>query len=183
MNIGCGINKYDGYVNIDSVDLYLPDLLMNAEVVPWPFEESSIDEIMFNHSLEHMGGDNEVFFSLICELYRVCANGAIVQINVPHPRHDNFINDPTHVRIVTPELLSLFSKKNNLTWRETGAPNTQLALRLNVDFDILHVDVTPDEKYTKLIGDGFYGADEIFDLSRKYNNVISEYKIVLKVNK
>ncbi len=53
-------------------------------------------------------------------MYRVCRDGAVISISVPHPRHDDFINDPTHVRVVTPELLNLFNKKLNKQWAEGG---------------------------------------------------------------
>jgi hypothetical protein len=48
------------------------------------------------------------------EIYRVCRHDAVVHVVVPHPRHDDFINDPTHVRPITPEVLSLFDRSTNL---------------------------------------------------------------------
>ena len=100
-----------GYVNVDKFDYGKPDTLMDLEETPWQFADDSVDEIMLNHTLEHLGRDAQTFFAIIKEIYRVCKNNALIEINVPHPRHDHFINDPTHVRIVTPALLDLFSKK------------------------------------------------------------------------
>ena len=51
------------------------------------------------------GRIRRVFLGMMKELYRICRDGAEIEINVPHPRHDNFIGDPTHVRIITPDTL------------------------------------------------------------------------------
>ena len=111
LNMGCGQNKIDGYLNIDKHIECKPDLQFDLEKFPWPFKNSEVNEVLFNHSLEHIGADTDVFLNIMKELYRVCNADAKIQINVPHPRHDNFINDPTHVRIITPETFALFSKK------------------------------------------------------------------------
>ena len=85
LNLGCGVNKIEGYLNIDKYPSGNPDMLMDLEEIPWKFDENSVDEILLNHVLEHLGAEVEVFFSIIKEMYRVCKNGTIIQINVPHP--------------------------------------------------------------------------------------------------
>ena len=35
------------------------------------------------------------------ELYRISCDQANIHISVPHPRHDDFLADPTHVRPIT----------------------------------------------------------------------------------
>ena len=50
------------------------------------------------HVLEHLGRDTDTFLAIWKELYRVAAPGATVRIVVPHPRHQDFLQDPTHVR-------------------------------------------------------------------------------------
>lgn len=86
-----------------------------------PAGTNEVDEVLFHHSLEHLGRETRVFFGIIQELYRVCKAGAKVQINVPHPRHDHFMGDPPHVRAITPPLLAMFSKKENERWKKWGA--------------------------------------------------------------
>ena len=71
------------------------------------------------------------------ELYRICKNGSIIDIIVPHPRNDDFISDPTHVRPITDLLLSLYDKELNLQWTKDGAANSPLALIHNVNFKII----------------------------------------------
>jgi|GEM_PF-1906114 len=38
LNIGCGFNKIDGYVNVDAFPDCSPDVLWDLETTPWPFE-------------------------------------------------------------------------------------------------------------------------------------------------
>jgi CheY-like chemotaxis protein len=89
------------------------------------------------HVLEHLGRDTDIYLGIFRELHRVCRDGAQIRIVVPHPRHDVFLNDPTHVRAVTRESLELFSLAKNREWAASGAANTQLARFLGIDFEIV----------------------------------------------
>ena len=112
-------------------------MVSDLESLPWPWPDNSVDEVIFKHSLEHLGQDPRTFLGMMKELYRVCRNGAEITVTVPHPRHDDFIGDPTHVRIITPEMLALFDRKQCDTWQRMGASNTPLAHYLHVDFAVV----------------------------------------------
>src|SRR3954452_15303504 len=101
-NMGCGRRKLEGYVNVDAVAASGADQVWDLEQTPWPWADGCAEEIRFIHSLEHMGADTKVFLAIIQETYRIAAPGCRVVIHVPHPRHDHFLGDPTHVRPVTP---------------------------------------------------------------------------------
>jgi hypothetical protein len=45
LNLGCGQNKRDGFVNIDKYPTFAPDLLWDLEQTPYPFEAGSVTEI------------------------------------------------------------------------------------------------------------------------------------------
>lgn len=183
INMGCGLNKLDGYINIDKFATCKPDLVVDLEKFPWPFESDSISEVLFNHSLEHLGQSSDVFLEIMAELYRVCAPGARVFVNVPHPRHDHFLGDPTHVRQITPELFSLFSKKKCREWEQGGFSNSPLALYLNVDFDLQSVTKVLDPIYSELFSSGKINEYELNKCSRELNNVVQEFRMVLEVVK
>lgn len=183
LNMGCGHNKIDGFINVDSSPVCRPDVVCNLEVTPWPWKDSSVKEVLFNHSLEHLGADPKVFLALMKELYRVCVNGAIISINVPHPRHDNFIGDPTHVRVISPQVLSLFNKELNDEWQKMRDPNTPLAHYLGVDFAIIKYVTVLDEPYASQHQTGAI-SDELIGIAlREKNNVASEFRITLRVRK
>src|SRR3546814_18281578 len=114
LNIGCGFNKLDGYLNVDGFSDCAPDMLWDLESTPWPFDEDAVDEIYANHVLEHLGQATGTFFAIVREIYRVVRHGGEVQINVPHPLHNSFLTDPTHVRRFTADTFLMLSRTRNL---------------------------------------------------------------------
>ena len=62
LNLGCGYNKREGFVNVDSSPHCAPDLIHDLEEFPWPWADSSIDEILMVYVLEHLGATTEVYF-------------------------------------------------------------------------------------------------------------------------
>lgn len=183
LNMGCGMNKINGFVNVDKFLECQPDVQMDLEVLPWLFGDNEVDEVLFHHSLEHIGADPKIFLGMMKELYRVCKPGAEIRINVPHPRHDNFIGDPTHVRIISPQVLSLFSKKNNYHWQKIGAPNSQLAIYLDIDFEITHAEQVVENAYMQRLVNKEISEAELRRFIQEKNNIVAEYKITLKVVK
>ena len=101
LNLGCGNKIMEGYVNVDKFNLYDIDIKHDLERFPYPFESETVEEIILSHVLEHIGQDPDVFIKILKELYRICKNQALINIAVPHPRHEAFISDPTHVRPIT----------------------------------------------------------------------------------
>lgn len=175
LNLGCGQQHMEGYVNVDREPSMRPDLVMDMEQFPWPFESDSVDEVVASHVLEHVGAEPPVFIGIMKELYRVCRAGARVRIAVPHPRHDNFFDDPTHVRAVTPMTLALFSKKQCAQWKAEGASNSPLAVYADVDFELRDLNVKVAEKYR--------GHPNLDEMVQHWNNVATEYRMVLEVIK
>ena len=96
LNLGCGQNKLDNFINVDKHQTCIPDMVWDLEVFPWPFESNSIDEIVLHHSLEHMGAQVDIFLGIMQELYRICMSDAKLKISVPHHHCDAFHGDPTH---------------------------------------------------------------------------------------
>lgn len=182
-NMGCGFDKRPGWINVDSFAGCNPDEVVNLESVPWPWLDNSADAVMFNHSLEHLGRDPQVFLGIMKELYRICQDQAVIDIRVPHPRHDNFINDPTHVRPITADMLFLFDKESCLEWARIGASNTPLALHLDVDFYPENVAYMPDPRYAELLQSGKISGAELEVLMREKNNVVQEIQVKLRVKK
>lgn len=183
LNLGCGYKKQPGFVNVDLSGECSPDVVWDLEKTPWPWESDSVDAVTFIHSLEHLGADHRVFKEMMRELYRVCCNGAEVLIKVPHPRHDDFITDPTHVRPITPGTMSLMSKRLNQEWIKMGAANTPLALYWGVDFDIKKVEFLLDEPYSTERSSGMLSSERLALLSRERNNVVKEITLSITVVK
>lgn len=182
-NMGCGHNKKPGYVNVDAFSEGGPDQVVDLETLPWPWADNTADEMVFNHSLEHMGGDPKIFLGIMKEIYRVSKPDGVVQINVPHPRHDDFLNDPTHVRPVTAEMMALFDRSLNDKWKEIGAANSPLAHYTGVDFETVNVQNVIEETYLEQYQSGAITVDQIVEYVGSRLNVVKEIQITLKVRK
>ncbi|HXD46871.1 MAG TPA: methyltransferase domain-containing protein [Pseudolabrys sp.] len=183
LNLGCGNRKVPGWVNVDKVQACHPDQVVDLEQLPWPWADDSVEEVMLSHVLEHLGEDTKTYLGLIKELYRVCRNGAKIVILVPHPRHDFFLDDPTHVRTITPGGLALFSQKANRQWIASGAANTPLGIYHGVDFSIESVNLPLDEPWRTRHERKEIADDELQHAVRHYNNVVVEFQIVLRAVK
>lgn len=135
LNLGCGYNKIAGYVNVDHDPKCQPDIVADLEE-RLPFEDSSVDEIIMFHVLEHLGQDVKTYFAFWKELYRVLKPEGELKITVPHWNHENFHHDPTHVRKVTPVGINMFNQKKNMETIAENGQETTLGLQLNIDVEV-----------------------------------------------
>ena len=181
LNLGCGGQILAGYCNVDK--LGTPDLTWDLETVPWPWPDNSADEVLLSHVLEHLGQTPDSFLAIMRELYRVCRDGALVKVVVPHPRSDLFLSDPTHVRAITPMMLEMFSRRMNQAWQQMGGANTPLALQCGVDFEIVSSVMILDEPYLSLHQSGKITTEQLQEMERTQNNIVSQIEMMLKVVK
>ena len=181
LNLGCGAQKLDGFIGVDKYGE--PDVRHDLEQLPWPWADSSVAAVKMIHVLEHLGQDPKVFIGIMKELYRVCAPGARIEIVVPHPRHDYFLGDPTHVRPITYQVMSLFDRELCLEWQAKGIASTPLALYHGVDFKVTKVLQVPDQPYLAMLVEKRITPDEMVQFERSRNNVIAEIRLELEVRK
>ena len=183
LNLGCGSKIMDGFVNVDKFDYYEVDKVHDLEKFPYPFEDDSVNEILLSHVLEHIGQDPDIFNGILKEFYRICKNQAIIKIAVPHPRHDDFISDPTHVRPITVLGLSLYNKELNEEWTKKGFANTPLGLIHNVDFRIQSVNYSIEDDIMEKNKTGELDATQLEFYMKHHNNVIKQIDITWLVVK
>ncbi len=178
LNLGCGMTRLDGYVNVDRFGE--PDVRHDLEVVPWPWPDDSVSEILLSHVLEHLGHNPIVYLEIMKEMYRVCQDGATIRIAVPHHRHEHFANDPTHVRAVTADGLTLFSQRLNRQWIAQGVANSPLGIYLGIDFELSEVKLKPSELWYRMDSQNPVGFGALVQMSALYNNLIEEVQMVLR---
>ena len=183
INLGCGFDKREGYLNVDKDPSCEPDQIVDLDVLPWPWEDNAADEVLLKHVLEHLGADSRTYLDIIKELWRIAKPSTTVTVIVPHPRHDHFVNDPTHVRAITPGGLELFSQTRNREWIEKGMGNSPLGLQLGIDFEIASINMVPDDPWRGQFKRGKLTSARLAEAARKYNNVIVETTIVLRAIK
>ena len=178
LNIGSGSKRYPGYVNIDIDAGSNPDFIVDLEKDVYPFDTDSADHIIADHILEHLG---DGFFHCIQELYRIAKHGTIIDIRVPHPRHDTFIIDPTHKRPIYPHTLDMFSKTRNKRDLDNDGRETPLGFIYNVDLDVVEHNFILDPYWQQQFQN--FTEEQCEHAARSFNNVIVEIVIKLKVNK
>lgn len=183
LNLGCGHRKLAGFVNVDKFAACGPDAVVDLECFPWPWADGSVVEVQMIHVLEHLGAAPDTYLAIMKELWRVCGHGARVHLVVPHPRHDSFLNDPTHVRAVTGDGLLMFSQKANREWMAQGAANTPLGVYLGIDFDLVATEIELDPFWQQRLASGVVTREQVFEAARRENNVIRQTRFTLQAVK
>ena len=183
INLGCGKDYIDDWVNVDFYDDSTCDIKHDLEVFPWPWEDNSVSEIRIIHTLEHLGADWKVYIKILQEMYRVCEDDANIQVDVPSPWHWNYISDPPHVRPVTPDGLNLFSKEHCQKCIDEGMSETPFAVIYDVDLRPHDVEWKFDQLWQGKIDRGEIHRSQIEEIHSNYRNVVTEFKIPLAVVK
>jgi len=183
INLGSGDKKIEGFLNLDKFDTFKPDYVHDLETFPYPFNNNEVSHILMSHVLEHIGQSPDTFNNIMKELFRICCNKALIDIVVPHPRHDTFLADPTHVRPITSLGLELYDLSLNKKWLKEKAANSPLAIIHNVNFKIVETLLYLDKKYELLINQKKITKDELDFHAKHYNNVIVQTKFKLEVIK
>ena len=94
LNLGCGPNPKEGWVNVD-VDDYGNNKIIKCDLTKEvPFEDNSVDEILMDNFIEHI--PRERYFWFLEEIYRVCKQGAKVTIYAPHFTGISALQHPSH---------------------------------------------------------------------------------------
>lgn len=183
LNLGCGFDKREGFVNADNFPECAPDIQFDIEQTPWPLEDSSFDTILMKHVLEHVGADFPAFSSVMRELYRIIAPEGIIEIHVPHFRHDTWWSDPTHVRAFTPLTFRMMSKKQNDEWIAKKANYTMLAYVMQVDFELVEAMQVYDPVWWQKVQTGELTQPQLRALADQQWGVVKELQVKLKAVK
>lgn len=92
LDVGCGINKFPGAIGIDRLPGTRADVLCDLDRAPYPFRDSSFDQIRAIHVIEHVAD----VIRAIEEFHRLARPGARILIATPHYTDFSSFCDPTH---------------------------------------------------------------------------------------
>jgi SAM-dependent methyltransferase len=106
LDVGCGDKKREGYTGMDVVSLPCVDIVHDMNLTPWPFTDSTFDEVIFDDVLEHSTN----LLGILSEVFRVAKPGAIIKISTPHFSSDNMYSDPTHTTFFSSRSFNYFDK-------------------------------------------------------------------------
>jgi SAM-dependent methyltransferase len=178
INIGAGGTKYNGFLNCDNSNIFPQDYIFDLEKDKFPFEDNSVTHVIAHHILEHLG---DGYFHCLKELYRVCKNGAIIYIRVPHYKHDDFFHDPTHKRPITRNGFLFFDKEYCLV--NSHYSFSKLALIYGVDFREVEYEEVLDRDHSMFNSLKDLDIHGILNSTKDMINVIQETRISLQVVK
>ncbi len=115
LNLGCGYETLDGYINMDVRKFEKVDLVLSLEQ-RLPFSDNTVNEIVCNHVLEHI--DN--YLQLMEEIYRICKPKSKIYIRVPYYKYEGAFRDPTHKRFFTENSFDYFSENYKYNYYTTA---------------------------------------------------------------
>jgi len=180
IDLGSGQNKREGFTGMDRMPG--SDIVHDLLDLPWPFADSSVDELHCSHVMEHFHGEDQI--KIIDEAYRVLkysepegasAKGTLTVI-VPAWNSHRQWQDPTH-KAPFPEQKALYFNKN---WREA---NKLAHYPIQSDFDF--------QSSYQIVAPAVPGIQDYTARSREvqltalyyYNNVCGDVYIVFRKNK
>ena len=108
LNIGCGRKHVEGAVNLDVTPDSNPDVLCDLNRRPWPLPDNHFREVLAQDVVEHL----EDVLKTFEEIHRVCRDGALVRVAVPHFSSGNAYTDPTHRHFFGYFTLDCFTEKD-----------------------------------------------------------------------
>lgn len=119
VDFGCGPNKREGFVGVDSIAFPNVDHVCQIGRERLPFADDTLDEAHASHFVEHLTATERVQF--VNELYRVMKDGAKATIIVPHWASNRAYGDPTHQWPPVSEMWFYYLSRK---WRDGNAPHT-----------------------------------------------------------
>lgn len=109
LNLGCGWDIRDGYVNLDISPLDGVDVVWDITKLPLPFKDEEFEEILCADILEHVQ-----YEPVLKDLHRILKKGGSIKLTVPHFTSLNNYVDPTHRRMFSIKTFTFFTKDSFL---------------------------------------------------------------------
>ena len=105
LNLGCGSDIKQGFVNLDSAKLPGVDIVHDLEKLPLPLPSDAFEEVLCQDVLEHLD-----YPRVLKEIHRSMAKGGVLKIRVPHFTSKNNFIDPTHKKMFSIKTFGFFVK-------------------------------------------------------------------------
>ena len=92
IDLGCGPLRREGHLGLDLRPV--PGVNVVCDITCVPLKSSSCEAVFASNVLEHI----EALIPAMEEMYRVCRDGAVVEIVVPYQYSDLATSAPDHIR-------------------------------------------------------------------------------------
>jgi len=183
LNLGCGLKKFDGYLNVDSSELVKPDQVVDLNVTPWPWKDNEFGHIVAKDILEHLGDTPDDFIKIMKEMYRVSDNGAVWEVQVPHWRCDIALDDVTHKRSLTLGSFMLLNQKKMFERLKEDNSDSLLSFEHDIDLEVCDVNFDYLPHWKERLKKGEITEDDLNYALNTFNNVALSMRVLIQVNK
>jgi hypothetical protein len=184
INLGCGLEKIKGYINVDRSEYVKPDEVVDLEKTPWPWKDNEFSHVVAKNILTTLGNNEREFKDVIKELYRVSSNQAIWEIQVPHWNSDVALADPNEKRKLTPHFFRSLDQKylmdKNIINGKTGS---MISFEEEIDVEIVDFKFEYSPLWQKQISLGKITDEELQHAATHLNNVVESTMILMQVHK
>lgn len=167
LNVGCGRNIIDGWINLDCVNLPGIDIvfdLAKCGTTQIPLNENTIEEFLLSHVLEHI----ENPLPLMEDLHRIAKPMALCTIRSPFGSSDDAWEDPSHKRPLFLNSFDYFGQP--AYWRAD--------YQYRGDWEVTNIILGLSKQYF-----GNKSKDEILFAVHHYRNVVLELIAILRAVK
>jgi SAM-dependent methyltransferase len=103
---GCGNHKIEGFIGVDKIKAASVDIVHDMNLYPYPFGESTVEEVLLLNILEHFPD----IIKVMEEIWRICKNGALIRVGVPYYNSPGAYQDPTHKSFFTENTFDYFTE-------------------------------------------------------------------------
>jgi predicted SAM-dependent methyltransferase len=129
IDLGCGSSCRPGYVGVDRLALSGVKVVHDLDVLPYPFDNNSVEEIWIDNVLEHLKNPLQVME----EVHRITKAGAKITVAVPYFRSFYATIDPTHRNFFGVHWFSYFNPKHDF-FKKYKYTHCQFDIE-NIEFD------------------------------------------------
>lgn len=184
LNMHCGSNKLQGFVNVDPNKNFDPDIIYDLSKTPWAWKNDEFTYIRCDKILNQMGDSDTQISDIIKEMYRVSSNGAVWEVIVPYWNHNAFFDTFKNKRVISPIVFNNFNKKlihdklkNNIIVDDFSA------FEHDVDIDVCDVQYKYDPFWEEKLKAREVTEDQLKQMMMQYNNIVLEIRILIEVHK
>lgn len=131
INLGCGLDRREGWLNVDKLHVKGADEIVDLFRFPWPWDDGMASEMYAGHLIEHIPHDwkssddigktgacdwsrfrlyqdqqLDGFFVFFSEVWRVLAKDGTIMCVAPFGQSVRALQDPSHTRSIVCETVS-----------------------------------------------------------------------------
>lgn len=130
LDLACGQRKREGFLGCDIVKTDQSDFVHDLTIIPWPWEDNSIEEVHCSHFFEHLTGQQRIKF--MEELWRILIPNGTATIICPYWNSFRAHQDPTHIMPGICEGTMLYFNKEWMT--QNGLNHYPINPKINFNF-------------------------------------------------